>query len=92
MPDGIQFNNIHHESMLLDLFADEVGQDNNDSCVSDDDCKDRKNHEIGLKNLVANVGINDDEVGDLDNEDAIHLNNGFSDIEDIVNDGFQHEG
>ena len=46
---------------------------------------------MDLKNLVANVGIDDDEVNDMDNEDAIHLNDGFGNLEDIVNDRVQHE-
>ena len=69
--DGIQFHNIYHESTLSDLYADKVGHKDNDSCASDDDWKDRKNHEIDLEFLVTDVGINDDEVDDLDNKDAI---------------------
>ena len=44
-----------------------------------------------MKNLVVNVGINNDEVDDLDNEDALHLNDRFGDIEDTANDRVQHE-
>ena len=91
MPDRIQLHNIHHKSTLSDLYADAVGQDNKNSCASDDDWKDRKNPEVDLKNLVADLGINDDEVGDMDNKDALHLNDGFSGIEDTANDGVQHE-
>ena len=44
-----------------------------------------------MKNLVANVGINNDAVYDLDDKDALCLNDGFGDIEVIANDGVQHE-
>ena len=48
-----------------------------------------------MKNLVAGVSINNDEVNDLvndlNNEDAIHLNDGFGDIKDFVIDRVQHE-
>ena len=95
MPDGIQFHNIHHKSTLLDLYADKVGHKDNDSCASDKDQKDRKNPDDDLKNLVADVGIDNDEVDDLvddpNKEDATHLNDGFGTIEDIVNGGVQHE-
>ena len=87
MSDGIHFHNIYHESTLLDLYADTVSQDNDNSCVSDNNWKDRKNPEVDLKNLVANVGIDDDEVNDLDDKDALHLNDGFAGNEDTANDG-----
>ena len=48
-----------------------------------------------MKDLVTDMAIDDDEVddlvGDLNDEDAIHLNDGFDDIEDFVNDGVQHD-
>ena len=91
MPEGIQFHNIHHESTLPGLCADKVGHKDNDSCASDNDWKDRKNPELDLKNLGTDVSINNDEVNDLDDGDAIHLNDGFGDIKDIVNDGVQHK-
>ena len=92
MPDGIQFHNIHHKSTLSDLYADEVGlHDNDNSCASDDNWKDRKNPEVDLKNLVANVGIDNDEVNDLDDEDTRHLNDGFGGIKDTTNGGVHHE-
>ena len=85
MPDRIQFHNIHHESTLSDLYVDEVGYEDDDSCVSDEDLK-----EIDLKNLVTDMAIDNDEVNDLvddlNNKDAIHLNDRFGDIEYFVND------
>ena len=72
------------------MYADEVGYDNDDSCTRDNNWKDRKNPEIDLKDLVADVGIDNDEVDVLDNENAFHLNDGFSDIEDTANDRVQH--
>ena len=91
MPDGIQFHDIHHKSTLSDLYADKDGHEDNNSCTSNKDQKDRKNPETDLKNLVADVGIEDDKVNELDDEDALHLNDGFGVIEDIANDGVQHE-
>ena len=82
MLDKIQFHNIHHKSILSDLYADKVGHHNNNSCKSDNNWKDKKNPEVDLKNLVANVGINDNEVDDLDVKDALHLNDGFAGIKD----------
>ena len=90
IPDKIQFHNIHHESTLSDLYADEVGQDDN-SCPSDNNWKNRKNPEVDLKNLIAGVGIDNDEVDDLDDKEALHLNDAFGDIEDTTNDGVQHD-
>ena len=91
IPDKIQFHNIHLESTLSDLYADAVGQDNDDSCASDANWKDRTNPEVDLENLVSDVAINNDEVDDLDNKDALHLNDGFGGIKDTTNDGVQHE-
>ena len=68
------------------MYADEVCHHDNNSCASDNDWKDRKNPEVDLKNLVADVGINDDEVDDLDNKDTLHLNDGFGDVEVTAND------
>ena len=42
MPDGIQSHNIHHESTLSDLSANEAGQDDGNSCASDNNWKDKK--------------------------------------------------
>ena len=91
MTDRIQFHNIHHKSTLSDLFVDEVGQDDVNSCASDNDWKDRKNPQVDLKNFVADVGIDDDEVNDLDDEDALHLNDRLAGNKDTANDGVQHE-
>ena len=92
MLDGIQFRNIHHESNLSDLFADK-DLDDNKSCTSDAGWNMRKNPGIDLKKLVTNTAIDDNEVEDLNNKDALHLNDGLADdnnadIEDI---GVQHE-
>ena len=74
MTDGIQFHNIHHESTILDLYANEIGHDDN-SCVSDNDWKDKKNPEQDLKNLLDDMDIDDDEledINDLGDEDELH--------------------
>ena len=84
--DKIRIHNIHHKSTLLDLCADEVGQDNDDSCTSDDNWTDRKNPEVDLKNLVTDVGIDNDEMDDLGDEDTLHLNDGVAGNKDTAND------
>ena len=42
---------MHYESTLSDLVADQVGHDNDDDCVSDDDWKykDKVKHEQDVK-------------------------------------------
>ena len=37
MPGGIQFHNIHHESILFEFYADEVDYDDNSSDGIEDD-------------------------------------------------------
>ena len=49
-PDRIQFRNIQHESILLDLFVDDDLYDD-DSCVSDADWKIEKKPERDLKKI-----------------------------------------
>ena len=44
MLDGIQFQNIHHESTLSDLYVNEVGYNNN-SYASDNNWEDKKKPE-----------------------------------------------
>ena len=48
MPSGIQFRNIHHESTLADLFADNDFYDD-DSCASDNDWGLNNNPEEDLR-------------------------------------------
>ena len=56
---------------------DEIGHEDNDSCASN------------------NVAVDNDEVNDLGNdlndEDAIHLNDELGDVEGFVIDRVQHE-
>ena len=78
MPDGIQFHNIHHESTLSDLHANEVGHGNYNSYASDDNWKDKKKPERDV-NLVADMDIDDNEledINDLGNADELHLHDG----------------
>ena len=70
MPDGIQFHNIHHESTLSDLFPNKVGHGDY-SCASDNNQQKRKNPELDLKSLIADVDMDDDgNDGLADNEDT----------------------
>ena len=85
MPEGIQFHNIHHESTLLDLFVDKDLNDN-DSCASDIDWNMEKNPEVDLKKLVTNIAIDNNQVADLNNEDALHLNDGLADDNNADNE------
>ena len=61
MLDRILFHNIHHEPTLSDLYANEVGHNDNNSYTSDDNWKNRKNLVLDL-NLVADMDIDDDEL------------------------------
>ena len=91
IPVGIHFHNMHYKSNLSNLFADEVGHDDDNSCASDNNWKDRKNPELDLKNVVADVDIDNDQVDDLGNKDALYLNAGLADNEDTTDDGVQHK-
>ena len=53
-PDGIQFRNIHYESILSDLFTDNNHYDN-DSYASDADWKIGKEQETNLKKIMFNI-------------------------------------
>lgn len=73
----------------MDLYADNDFQDNN-SCASDNDWKIEENAQKDLKKLEFEIDIvvDDNEIEDLNNEDAIYLNDGLADdnnadIEDI---------
>ena len=78
MLDGIQFRNIDKESTLSDLYADNDSQDDN-SCASDADWKMEENTEKDLKKLEFDIDVSDNEIEDLNNEDALHLNDGLAD-------------
>ena len=69
-PDGIQFRNIHHESILPDLFASNDIYDY-DSYVSDADWKVGKKPETDLKKIGFGIDVDVDEIDDLNNEDTI---------------------
>ena len=56
-----------------------------------DDWKDRKSPELDLKNLVAGLGINNDEVDDMADKKALHLNDGLANIKDTADDRVQHK-
>ena len=77
-PDGIQFRNIHHESILPDLFASNDIYDY-DSYVSDADWKVGKKPETHLEKIVFNIDVDNNEIDDLNDENAIHLKDGLAD-------------
>ena len=64
MPSEIEFRNIHHESTLADLFADNNLNDDN-SNASDNDRGLNKNPEEDLKEITFDNHINGSEVQDL---------------------------
>lgn len=66
MPNGIQFQNMHHKSMLSDFFADQVGHDDNDSCVSNDDWEytNKAKHEEDVK-FISDMNIGADKLEDI---------------------------
>ena len=68
--DGIQFRNMHHhKSILLNLFANNDLYDDN-SYASNADWKIGKKPETGLK-IEFDIDINDDEINDLNDTDAV---------------------
>ena len=89
MPSRIEFRNIHHESTLADLFADEDLKDDN-SNASDKDWRLNKNPEDDLQKITFDDDVDDTKVQDLNiaNEDILHLYDG-SDLS--CNIGVQHD-
>ena len=78
IPGGIQFRNIHHELILLDLFTNNDIYDN-DSYASDADWKVGKKPETHLEKIVFNIDVDNNEIDDLNDENAIHLKDGLAD-------------
>ena len=72
MPNDINFCNIHKESTHDDLYGDIDSQDNS-NCASDESWDMPKNGETNLKKIEFDNDGNDNEVNDLDDEDALHL-------------------
>ena len=78
MPNGIHFRNIHKESTLDDLYRDVESQDDS-SCASGESWDMPKNSgEIDHKNIIYDDAVDDDEIDDLDDKDALHLNDGLA--------------
>ena len=77
MPDKIQFRNIHKESTLLDLYADNDSQDNN-SCTSNNNWKMEEKAKEDLKKLEFDIDGDNNEIEDLNSKDALHLNDGLA--------------
>ena len=91
-PDGIQFRNIHHKSIILGLFVDN-DLDNNDSYASDADHKIRREPETDLKKIEFNIDVKDDKINDLNNKDTVHFKDGLADDKntDIKGSGVQYK-
>ena len=80
--DGIQFCNIHHKSILLDLFVDNDLYDDN-IYVSDAEQKITKKPGIDPKKIEFNIDVNNNKMDDLYNKGEIHLNDGLADDKNI---------
>ena len=94
-PDGIQCYNIHHESILSDLFTKSDIYDN-DSYASYADWEIEKTPEANpkklkfninkpetdLKKIDFNINVNDDEINDMNNEEAVHPSGDLTDDND----------
>ena len=76
-PDGIQFYNINHQSILSDLFTNGDLYDNN-SYASYVDWKIGNELEIDLKKILFDTNVKDDVIADLNDEGAIHLKDDLS--------------
>ena len=72
------FQNIHHKLTLSDLYVNEVGHNDDNSYVSNDDWNDKDKPDQD-KNLVANTDFDKDKlehINDMSNEDELHFNDG----------------
>ena len=101
-PDGIQYYNIHHGSILSDLFTNGDIYDN-DSYASYADWKIEKTPkinpkklefninkpEIYLKAIEFNINVNNDEIDDMNDKEAVHPNDGL--VDDNNNNIEDHE-
>ena len=102
-PDGIQCYNIHHESIILDLFTNGYIYDN-DSYTSYTDWKIEKKPETNpkklefnidksetdLKKIDFNINVNGNEINDMNNKEAVHPSGGLAD--DNNNSNVDHGG
>ena len=77
MPNGIEFLNIHKESTLSDLFADE-NLNYNDINASDQDWGDKKNPEDDLQLATFDRDIDRDIDNGVDGTEVqdLHIANG----------------
>ena len=95
MPGGILFSNIHKESTFDDLYGDVESQDDS-SCASDKSWDIPKNGgQIDQKTIVYDDVVDDDEIDDLNKEDALHLQDGLANNNDDDNNNnydIEHSG
>ena len=104
--DKIKFYNIYHELILLNLFTNGDLHDD-DIYVSCADWKIEKKLEIDLKKIEFNIdkpetdlkkiefniNNNNDEIDDMNDQEAVNLNDGLADDNntDIEDSGVQHK-
>ena len=76
----------------MDLFVDDDLY-NNESFASQSNWKIGKKPETDLKKIEFNINVNDDEIDDMNGEEAVYLNDGLADDNNnnIEDNGVQHE-
>ena len=92
MPDEIQIHNMHHAFTLSNLYANEVGHNDN-SYVSDNDWNEKDRLEQDVR-LIVNTNIDKNEledINDLADEDELHLSNGIADNKGIADNQNQQD-
>ena len=89
---------MYYKSTLSDLFADQVGRDNDDSYVSNGDWNynNKAKHEEDIKTSTDDMDINDeelDDINDMGEEDDLLLNGNIANEENQGNHfcDYQHE-
>ena len=70
MLNEIQLQNMYHKSTLSDLFAEQIGHDDDDSCASNNDWKyiDKTKHEEN-EIFRSDINIGDNELEDTNDTD-----------------------
>ena len=92
--DGVECYNTHQELILSDLVTESDIYDNysDASCVDWEIEKTPETHpkklefnvkkpETGLKKIGSNINVNDNEIDDMNDEEAVHLSNDLTDYE-----------
>ena len=87
MLDRIQFHNIHHKSILSDIYANEVVYEDDNGYASNKYLMNEVKHEGDL-NLISNINIGEDKLEGIDDmveDDELHINDGIANDENQFN-------